>query len=173
MKSLEFTEIPAEVFSYQYLLSQPQYVTGGSLFHDIFHPMVSNVQYTHHILWCSKCWMSGIFDEQLMTSLYSSNLNSVLLHVILGSWLVHQNVKAVDPFCLLQTKQVQYNGITLWYIKLIQGNQKTKEQLEELQEIVRWNSGFTSFNTWWLSVTFVVGVKKSLVPECQAAILNL
>jgi hypothetical protein len=50
---------------------------------------------------------------------------------------VHQNVKAVDPFCLLQTKQVQYNGITLWYIKLIQGNQKTKEQLEELQEIVR------------------------------------
>jgi len=50
MKSLEFMEIPAEVFSYQYLLSQPQYVTGVSLFHSIFHPVASNVQYTVHIL---------------------------------------------------------------------------------------------------------------------------
>jgi len=76
--------------------------------------------------------MSGIFDDQLMASLCSSSLNSVLLHVTLGRWLVHRNVKAVDPSGLLQAKQVQYNGITLWYINLIQGNQKTKKQLEEL-----------------------------------------
>lgn len=127
----EFLEIPAQDFFFPlsaYTTSictmckpTPQYL-----------PVKSNVQYTYHTVWCLKCWMSGIFDEQLTTSLCSSSLNSVLLHVTLGSWLVHRSVKAVGLFCLLQAKQAQYNGITLQYISLTQGNQKTKEQLEYL-----------------------------------------
>lgn len=77
-------------------------LTGGSLFHGIFHPVASNVQYTIHILWRSKCWMSAIFDDQLMASWCSSSSNPVLLHATLGSWQVHWNVKAVDLFCSLQ-----------------------------------------------------------------------
>jgi hypothetical protein len=40
------------------------------------NPMVPNVRYTHHTVWCSECITSAIADSQLQLLLCSSHLNS-------------------------------------------------------------------------------------------------
>jgi len=45
------------------------------------HPLVPDVRYTSHTVWCSKYRMSGTYDSHLMVSCHSSPLNSNFLYI--------------------------------------------------------------------------------------------
>jgi hypothetical protein len=49
------------------------------------NPLVLNVTYAHHTVWCSKCWMTGIADGLSWPLLCSPHFNSSLLHIKPGT----------------------------------------------------------------------------------------
>lgn len=75
---------------FQFIIHQSLTIQHYTVRHNdsIINPLVPNSRYTHHTVWCSKCWVSGTDD---------GHLTAFVMQLLLNFWSPAHSMRHLIP----------------------------------------------------------------------------